>query len=159
MKVPEVWYWRAPLGKNKITKFLSKAAKNAGIEGNITNHSVRKTCTSRLMDAVIPANFVAQLRGHRNLKNLDSYKTASRIHQQKISNVLIRSSTSYQQNNDDIPMRNHIESQSSSSTISYLATKFNATAPVHSQVSGLFSGTSISKLYFQHPVCKKQQRL
>jgi integrase len=105
-----VWYWRAPLGKNKITKFLSKAAKNAGIEGNITNHSVRKTCTSRLMDAVIPANFVAQLRGHRNLKNLDSYKTASLIHQQKISNVLIRSSTSYQQNNDDIPMRNHIES-------------------------------------------------
>lgn len=140
-----VWYRRAPLGKNEISKFLSKAAKNAHIEGNITNHSVRKTCISRLMDADIPANFVAQLSGHRNLKSLDSYKTASRVHQRKMSNVLSRSSTSYQQNNDDVPVRNHIESQSSSSTISYHATKFNATAPVHSQDTGLFSGASIGK--------------
>ena len=69
-----VWYRRAPLGKNEIGKFLSKAATNAGIEGNITNHSVRKTCISRLMDADIPTNYVAQLSGHKNLKSLDSCK-------------------------------------------------------------------------------------
>ena len=84
-----VWYRRAPLGKNEIGKFLSKAATNAGIEGNITNHSVRKTCISRLMDADIPTNYVAQLSGHKNLKSLDSYKTASRVHQRKMSNVLL----------------------------------------------------------------------
>ena len=37
-----VWYKKSAMGKNEICKFLSKAAIN-GIEGNITNHSVRKT--------------------------------------------------------------------------------------------------------------------
>ena len=44
-----VWYSRAPLRKNNIGEFLTKAAKNAGLPENVTNHSVRKTCISRLM--------------------------------------------------------------------------------------------------------------
>ena len=73
-----VWYSRA--GKNKIGEFFTKAAKNAGLPGNVTNHYVRKTCISRLMDAEVPVNYVAQLSGHKNLKSLDSYKTASAEH-------------------------------------------------------------------------------
>ena len=34
-----VWYSKTALGKNEIGKFLTKAAKNAGFQGNITNHS------------------------------------------------------------------------------------------------------------------------
>lgn len=83
-----IWYNRAPLGKNKIGEFLTKAAKNAGLAGNVTNHSVRKTCISRLMDTEVPLNYVAQLSGHKNLKSLDSYKTASDEHQRKMSLVL-----------------------------------------------------------------------
>ena len=30
------------------------------------------------MDAEVPFNYVVQLRGHKNLKSLDSYETASR---------------------------------------------------------------------------------
>jgi len=67
------WYMKAPLGKNEIGNLLKKAAERAGLQGNITNHSVRKTCISRLMDAEVPVNYVAQLSGHRNLKSLDSY--------------------------------------------------------------------------------------
>jgi len=83
-----VWYNRAPVGKNKIGEFLTTAAKNAGLPGNVTNHSVRKTCISRLMDAGVTVNYVAQLRGHKNLKSLDSYKKASDEHQRKMSFVL-----------------------------------------------------------------------
>jgi hypothetical protein len=54
-----------------------------------------------LMNADIPTNYVAQLSGHKNLKSLDSYKTASRDHQRKMSNVLSRSSTSHRPNNSD----------------------------------------------------------
>ena len=32
----------------------------------VTNHSVRKTCISRLLDADVPENFVAQLSGHKS---------------------------------------------------------------------------------------------
>ncbi|KAK3749120.1 hypothetical protein QZH41_004667 [Actinostola sp. cb2023] len=46
-----IWYKKCPLGKNEIGKLLSMAIKNAGIKGRITNHSVRKTSISRLLDA------------------------------------------------------------------------------------------------------------
>ena len=56
-----------PFWKNEIGKFLTTAAQKAGLhrEGKwVTNHSVRKTCISRLLDADIPENVVAQLSGH-----------------------------------------------------------------------------------------------
>lgn len=89
----QVWYSKAPLGKNEIGKFMPTAAKRAGLTGNVTNHSVRKTCISRLMDAEVPVNYVAQLSGHKNLKSLDAYKTASTEHQRHMSLVLSRSAT------------------------------------------------------------------
>ncbi|CAB3979080.1 zinc finger MYM-type 2-like [Paramuricea clavata] len=86
----QIWYNKAPLGKNENGKFLLKAAKAAKLSGNITNPSVRKTCISRLMDADIPENYVAQLSGHKNLKSLDSYKSASTAHQRKMSFVFVQ---------------------------------------------------------------------
>ena len=93
----EVWYMNAPLGKNEIGKFLSTAAKNAGLhrEGKkVTNHSVRKTCISRLLDAHVPENFVAQLSGHKSGESLQSYKSASGKHQKRISLTLCRADRS-----------------------------------------------------------------
>jgi hypothetical protein len=80
-----IWYMKSPLGKNEISnfrskaaensglisKFLSKAAENAGLQrdgGKLSNHSVRKTSISRLLDANTPEIFVAQLSGHKNLQ-------------------------------------------------------------------------------------------
>jgi len=67
---------------------LTEAAKNAGLPGNVANHSVRSTYISRLMEAEVPVNYVAQLSGHKHLESLDSYKTASDEHQRKMSLVL-----------------------------------------------------------------------
>ena len=52
---------KAPLGKNEIGKLMKTAAQAAGLQGNITNPSVQITCISRLMDAEVPVNYVAQL--------------------------------------------------------------------------------------------------
>ena len=90
----EVWYMKAPLGKNEIKKFLSTAAKNAGLqrEGKkVTNHSVTKTSISRLLDADVPENFVAQLSAHKSTKSLQSYKSASAKHQKRMSELLASS--------------------------------------------------------------------
>ena len=87
------WYMKSPLGKNEIGKFLSTAAQKACLqkEGKqITNHSVRKTCISRLLDADNPENFVAQLSGHKNTESLQSYKSASSTHQKRMSLTLCR---------------------------------------------------------------------
>ena len=82
-----------PSEKNEIGKFLSTAAKNAGLhrEGKkVTNHSVRKTCISRLLDADVPENFVAQLSGHKSTESLQSYKSTSAKHQKRMSLTLSR---------------------------------------------------------------------
>ncbi|KXJ14551.1 EGF-like repeat and discoidin I-like domain-containing protein 3 [Exaiptasia diaphana] len=90
-----VWYKKSPLGKNQIGQFLSIAARNAGInqgEGaKVSNHSVRKTSISRLLDANVPENYVAQLSGHKSTESLNSYKTAGEHHQKAMSLTLSRS--------------------------------------------------------------------
>ena len=48
------------------------AAKRTGLQGNVTNHAVRKTSIFRHLDADVPGNFVTQLSAHTNLKSLDS---------------------------------------------------------------------------------------
>ena len=88
-----VWYKNSPLGKNEIGKLLTKAAQNAGLPGRVTNHSVRKTCISRLLDSDVPEIYVTQLSRHRNLKSLDSYKSASIQHQRRMSSALSRSTS------------------------------------------------------------------
>lgn len=140
------WYMKAPLGKNEIGNLLKKAAERAGLQGNITNHSVRKTCISRLMDAEVPVNYVAQLSGHRNLKSLDSYKSASVDHQRKMSFVLSRANQQYVQSSDT-------RSSCSAATTSTLVqvNRSSAKNPVESLHSdplmpGIFSGASIGKI-------------
>ena len=58
------------------------------------NHSVRKTCISRLLDADVPENFVAQLSGHKSTESLQSYKSASAKHQKRMSLTLSRADVS-----------------------------------------------------------------
>ena len=89
----QVWCKSSPVGKNEIGKFMSTAANNAGLAAQhkkISNHSVRKTSTSRLLDAGVPENFVMQLSGHKNLQSLSSYKSASITLQRHMSDTLSR---------------------------------------------------------------------
>ena len=76
-----LWYLDRPLGKNEIGKFLKDAFAEAKLDDKnkkkVSNHSVRKTSVGRLLEADVEPNFVAQLSGHKNLKSLDSYHSAS----------------------------------------------------------------------------------
>ena len=87
---------KAPLGKNEMGTFLSTTAKNADLarERKGINHSVTKTCISRLIDADVPENFVAQLSGHKSTESLQSYKSASAKHQKRMSLTLSRADLS-----------------------------------------------------------------
>ena len=94
----------------------------------------RKTSTGRLLDADVPANYVAQLSGHKNLKSLNSYKSASLPHQRKISLVLSRSE--HMEHTTSTTTSNKLEI----STASASTTKPNASvyASVHLQVLATF---------------------
>ena len=88
----KVWYLDRPLGKNEIGKFLKDAFAAAKLDDTnkkkVSNHSVRKTSVGRLLEADVQPNFVAQLSGHKNLKSLDSYHSASLKRQREMSAIL-----------------------------------------------------------------------
>ena len=132
----DVWNMRSPLAKNEIGKFLPTAAKNAGLQGRVTNHSVRKTCISRLLDEDVPDNFVAQLSGHRSLKSLNAYKSASHERQRRMSLALSRSGS-----NQLASISTHTETTTRpiTSVTSVESATFN---PVQ-MGSGFFSGATI----------------
>ena len=88
----KVWYLDRPLGKNEIGKLLKDTFAAAKLDdtNKVSNHSVRKTSVGRLLEADVQSNFVAQLSGHKNLKSLDSYHSASLKRQREMSAVLNR---------------------------------------------------------------------
>ena len=132
-----MWYMRSPLGRNEIGKFLSTAAKNAGLQGRVTNHSVRKTCISRLLDVDVPNNFVAQLSSHRSLKSLDDYKSALYEHQRRMSLALSRSSSNRPAS---ISTRTETTTRSTPPVTSVASATFN---PVRMGSVFFFSGATI----------------
>ena len=97
---------------------------------------MRKTCISRLLDADVPKNFVAQLSGHRSLKSLDDYKSASYEYQRRMSLALSRSSSNRPAS---ISTRTETTTRSNPSVTSVESATFN---PVQ-MGSGFFSGATI----------------
>ena len=94
----KVWCLHRPLGKNEFGKFLKDTFAAAKLDDTnkkkVSNHFVRKirktTNVGRLFEADVQPNFVAKLSGHKNLKSLDNYHSASLKRQREISAVLNR---------------------------------------------------------------------
>jgi len=108
-----IWYKNQPMGKNKLGKFMASASTEIGItDKKVTNHSVRKTMIQRLMDAKFTPNEVAQLSGHKNLKSLDSYMTASDETQKQMSLSLSNNKVQAPLK----PLHNQLNSQAQSSS-------------------------------------------
>ena len=72
-------------------KLLLKTAQNNGLQGGLTNLSVRKTRIQvfSIQTYLFPVNCAAQLSGHQNVKSLGSYKSTS-IQHQRMSFTLSR---------------------------------------------------------------------
>ena len=121
---------------------MAEAAKRTGLPGNVTNHSVRKTCVSRLMDAEVPVNYVAQLSGYKNLKSVDSYKVASIDHQRHMSLVLSRSTNEASHGPSPTPPTSSMVGTAQVNKISSSMVSKSAT----DLTSGLFFGASIQRI-------------
>ena len=64
------WYKDEPMGKNYLAKMMKVICEKAGIKGKKTNHSVRKTCITNLLQAGVDPVLIQQLSGHKNLKSI-----------------------------------------------------------------------------------------
>ena len=118
-----IWYFPRPLGKNKLGEFLSKAAPFVNLENlhnkksrsKVSNHSARKTSITNLLNSNIHPLHVSQLSGHKNIESLNSYHTASKSQQKRMSQVLSSSISSSA--NISEPLQKQIQPLSNEITI------------------------------------------
>ena len=123
------WYECAPVGKEKLRKFLRTMCEEAGISGK-TNHSLRATGASAMFRANVPEKIIREVTGHQS-NALDLYERPTLQQKQSVSRVLIQGKESF------TDKENQSCSKQPTSTIPGVR---NATNPV----GALFSNTSLS---------------
>ena len=75
------WYKCQPLGVNVLSKMFSSMAKESGLTGKITNHSLCKTMCTMLLHKGVAPTMIMQLSGHKNVTSVNNYAMVS--HQQQ----------------------------------------------------------------------------
>ena len=72
----DVWYSCQPMGRLKLSTIVGDMAKEAGLKGRITNHSLRATSASRLYHSNCDEQIVKEHTGHRS-DSVCEYKCTS----------------------------------------------------------------------------------
>lgn len=70
----DVWYGNTAVGHNILGETVKRLCKDAEIEGQFTNHSLRATTATRALKKGIPDKFVMQRTGHRDVRSLQKYQ-------------------------------------------------------------------------------------
>lgn len=88
------WYKNSPMGQKLLSAMIKSMSVKAGIvHKKLTNHSVRKTMCTTLLQNNVPPTLIAQLSGHKNVQSLANYCTAS-VDQQKDMCAILQGSKS-----------------------------------------------------------------
>ena len=82
------WYAAAPVGRDTLQNKLKNMCKAAGIEGNITNHSLRAASATQMYDSGVPEKMIQERTGHRSLEALRMYERTNQSQHQAVSAVL-----------------------------------------------------------------------
>ncbi|CAC5413651.1 unnamed protein product [Mytilus coruscus] len=95
------------MGEKSLKNLMKQAVAKSNVEKNkkLTNHSVRKTAITRLLDEGVPITSVQQHTGHKSVQSLNNYAKNSLNTQKKMSSILSRnkSCTSTNENTVSIP--------------------------------------------------------
>ena len=84
---PDCWFTCQPIGRNTLSNVIAELAKTGGIEGKVTNHSLRATAASRMYNENLDEQLICEVTGHRS-NAVRSYKRTSDNQLKSISNVL-----------------------------------------------------------------------
>ena len=82
------WYQTRPLGHNTLSKTVQKLTEKVGVEGHYTNHSLRRTCVTRLFHEGVEEDKIMSITGHRSAGGVRAYKELSHSQQLDLSNKI-----------------------------------------------------------------------
>ena len=78
-----IWYDNAPLGRDKLGKFMPDLSADANLMYRYTNHSVCATSISGLDEAGFEGRHITSLSGHKNESSLKSYAAKCPINKKR----------------------------------------------------------------------------
>ena len=83
------WYKNSPMGQKLLSGVMKTMAHKAGLgDKRVSNHSVRKTMCTTLLQKNVPPTIIAQLSGHKNVASLSNYAVASGDQQKAMCAIL-----------------------------------------------------------------------
>ena len=84
---PFCWYTSSPLGINRVHSVVTEMLKNSGLDGFFTNHSLRRTCATRLFQAGADVKLVKEITGHVS-DSVHKYQTTSDDQRMHLSSII-----------------------------------------------------------------------
>ena len=87
----KIWFENSPIGVNKLDNMMKAISLAASLSKVYTNHCVRSTTISALVEAGIPIHRIMQTSGHRSEGSVKSYCDRQSLEKYKeSSNILAR---------------------------------------------------------------------
>ncbi len=72
----KTWYTDKPVGVNSLKKIVSTLAKEAGLVGHFTNHSLRAMAATRMYNGGVDEQVIKEITGHKS-DSVRAYKHTS----------------------------------------------------------------------------------
>lgn len=88
----EVWFQKAAIGHNTLSKTVFRLMSSAKIPGCFSNHSLRSTSTTRLYNAHVDEQLIMLRTGHTSTKGVRCYKRTSEQLLEETSDILNKKS-------------------------------------------------------------------
>ena len=70
----KIWYYKIAAGRETLGIVVAQVMKGASFEGYYSNHSLRRTCATRLYDKGLPEQLIQETTGHRCADGVRCYK-------------------------------------------------------------------------------------
>ena len=86
--LPDCWYQAKPVGHNVLSKMVKKLTDKVGAKRYYTNHSLRRTCATRLYQEGPDEQRIMAITGHRSTDAIRTYKKISTAQEEEASKIL-----------------------------------------------------------------------
>ena len=84
----QICYYEIAAGRETLGNVVAQVMKRAGFEGYYTNHSLQRTCTTRLYDKGLPEQLIQETTGHRSTDGVRCNKLTTSSFKRKGSEIV-----------------------------------------------------------------------
>ena len=84
---PAQWYGEQVVGRHTLTKVVGRIMRDCKLDFFVSNHSLRRTSTTRLLQGGVDKKTVKEFTGHTS-DAIDNYQVTSEQEREKMSEIL-----------------------------------------------------------------------